>query len=1268
MAVMDRIARGLVRVFGSANERQLRPMISIVEEVDRLEPSMRALSDRDLARKTEEFRDRINDALKGKTEFTREEADAALEPLLPEAFAAVREASLRSVLTPSARDPQPMRHFDVQVVGGVVLHRGCITEMVTGEGKTLVATLPAYLNALLGKGVHIVTVNDFLARRDTEWMAPMFQLLGMTAGAIQSDQEYPEKREAYECDITYGYDSEFGFDYLRDNMRWSAEEQVQLGRMFYAIVDEVDSVLIDEARTPLIISGPAEESTEKYYRANAVARRLKRDAHYEVKEKEQACYLTEAGTELVEQILGVDSIYAGRNTDWPHHIEQALRAHALFRKDVEYVVRQAEIVIVDEFTGRTMPGRRWSDGLHQAIEAKEGLRIKEENQTLATITYQNFFRLYKKLAGMTGTALTEAPEFDKIYDLGVLVVPTNRPLIRREHPDVVYGTPKAKWDAVEEEIVRQHSTGRPLLVGTISIESSEMLSDRLRRRGVEHDVLNAKQHEREAQIVAHAGELGHVTIATNMAGRGTDIVLGEFTLQELIEHWQANDLAPDGVSADMPREELEKKLIEFWIVNFLEEEEEKDTPREQWREALGRRWAELRMEPLRLCRNVAGLGGLHIIGTERHEARRIDNQLRGRAGRQGDPGSSRFFISLEDDLMRIFAGEMLKKIWARAGIEDDVALEYRIVSRAIERAQRKVEQHHFEVRKHLLEYDEIPNEQRKAIYAMRQQVLERESLRDMVFDMIEEVLYDDVYAAVAVEAPPESRSARPIVDWARLYEVQLRDDDWIGATREEFGRTFVAKALEAWSGRGRADVARAAVASVLRVDFDEDLPFCRWDFGHAAHWARGRHLKCEPGEMRDRMLDATRQAFAVAARPKFEGADLENVMDHLADYAMDAYLPLSALGQEDWNYRGLREWGEAFSVRIPVSQWQRVGSEDPDGPEDEARTDRDKRDDICKWLKDRLPSQLKKRDPFDILNAVLHHEVARLLGLIAREEQTTYRTLLTSLDHAFDLEIGESDMRQIALDQRRSIEDDLVEQYVRTGADASDEDFAAAVFANMLDTFIEHDLSRPDRDFAALAETMAHRFDITLDPFDMSQQTLDELPPALMERVKAQYEKREAEITPEVMRSLERYLLLQKIDSKWKDHLYNMDHLKSGITLRAYAQVDPKVEYTREARKMFQEMMAAIRADVADLVLRISPAPEESLDQSDMWSGGEAIHPSEIGLPGEDIRSQQEGAIEGSRQGEKPEPVRRSGPRVGRNDRCPCGSGKKYKKCCGRAV
>ncbi|MGQ3686317.1 MAG: preprotein translocase subunit SecA [Candidatus Loosdrechtia sp.] len=869
----------LTKIFGTANDRFLKTIKPVVDQINALEPIMMSLTDAELRQKTDEFRERLS---RGET----------MDDILPEAFATVREASRRVLIAPNPDSPnRTMRHFDVQLIGGIVLHQGKIAEMTTGEGKTLVATLPAYLNALTGKGVHIVTVNDYLARRDRDWMAPLFEFLGLKTGAIQSHQDYEEKKAAYLCDITYGTNNEFGFDYLRDNMRIRPEDQVQIRRgLNYAIIDEVDSILIDEARTPLIISGSTEESTEKYYIADKVAKQLKAGKHFEIKEKERMVHLTEEGTEEVEKLLNVDSIYTDRNMEWPHYIEQSLRAHHLFKNDKDYIVKGGEVIIVDEFTGRLMEGRVWSDGLHQAVQAKERQRIKEENQTLATITLQNFYRLYKKLAGMTGTAMTEAAEFDKIYRLEVVAIPPNKPIHRTNYPDRVYRTEKEKFDAIIKEIAEVHKEGRPILVGTVSIEKSEMLSEKLSREGIGHEVLNAKQHEREAHIVAKAGQRGNVTIATNMAGRGTDIVLGE---------------------------------------------------------------------------GVAAIGGLHIVGTERHEARRIDNQLRGRAGRQGDPGSSRFYVSLQDDLMRIFASERVSSLLKMFGMEEGMAIEHSMVTKSIERAQKKVEQHNFEIRKHLLDYDEVMDEQRKTIYSMRQNVLEKRNLRDYIFKMIEDSIQEMVRLAFDTKKNANSEGRFDLTAWFKL----------------KFG---------------------------LEVDLDE------------------------------------------------------------------------------------------------------IGERMPQGTE------------------------------------------------------------------AF-----------------------------------------------------------------------------------------------LREKAFAAYEEKEQAVGKDQMEMIAQILLLEKIDTKWKDHLYAMDHLRSGIGLRGYAQVDPRIEYKREALTMFESMNLSIRDEVTDLIFRLQLSKEPV--KRDIWHPSQFVHQEPSGSvvtgkspaavpsnPGKNTHT--EGHTE-----QKAEPIRVS-IKIGRNQPCPCGSGKKFKQCCGRVM
>jgi preprotein translocase subunit SecA len=703
-------------IFGTKHERDVKRMQPVVAQINALEPEMQRLDDAGLAAKTDAFRKRVADG-------------AELDDLLPEAFAVCREAARRRL---------GMRHFDVQLIGGMVLHDGTIAEMATGEGKTLVATLPAYLNALSGKGVHIVTVNDYLAKRDAQWMGPIYQALGLTVGVIQHEASFqydpayvtPDirmtalrpigRREAYAADITYGTNNEFGFDYLRDNMRFSLEELVQR-ELNYAIVDEVDSILIDEARTPLIISGPAEESTELYFKIDRIIPKLKRAAtivegklseieeqkagDFIVDEKARTVSLTEAGIASCERLLGIDNLYDPQHIDALHHIQQGLRAHSLFRKDVDYMVKDGEVVIVDEFTGRLMPGRRWSDGLHQAVEAKEGVRIERENQTLATITFQNYFRMYGKLAGMTGTAETEAEEFAKIYKLDVTVVPTNRSLIRLNNPDVVYKTEREKFNAVVDDIRERNAKGQPILVGTVSIEKSERLSALLKKRGIRHEVLNAKYHEREAEIVAQAGRESAVTIATNMAGRGTDILLGG---------------NPDFLSKEILRKKgLDPATAAPEARTVALEEARRITQPEHQR--------------------VVERGGLHIVGTERHESRRVDNQLRGRSGRQGDPGSSRFYLSLEDDLLRIFGSQRIQSIMDRLGMEEGEPIEHKLVTRAIGTAQKRVETHNFEIRKHLLEYDDVMNKQREIIYGMRRQILDGASQADTVAEWIEDM-------------------------------------------------------------------------------------------------------------------------------------------------------------------------------------------------------------------------------------------------------------------------------------------------------------------------------------------------------------------------------------------------------------------------------------------------------------------------------------------------------------------------------------------------
>jgi len=781
----------LTKVFGTSNERVVKRMLPQVQVIGALEPQMHALSDEALSAKTTEFRARIAAALEGITdEDARREAEKqALNDILPEAFAVVREAG-RRVLN--------MRHFDVQLVGGMVLHQGKIAEMKTGEGKTLVATLPCYLNALAGHGVHVVTVNDYLAKRDAEWMGKIYEFLGLSVGVIVHDLDDNQRRKAYGADITYGTNNEFGFDYLRDNMKFELADCVQRGH-YFGIVDEVDSILIDEARTPLIISGPTDQTTDKYARVNRIIPSLEQGEEiekspeekiltgdYVVDEKHKTISVTDEGWEKIEGLLGIGNIADPENWELKHHVETAIKAHTLYKRDVQYVVKDGEVIIVDEFTGRMMPGRRWSDGLHQAVEAKEGVNIRREDQTLATITFQNYFRLYKKLAGMTGTAETEASEFGEIYKLDIVVIPTNRPLLRIENPDVVFRTAKEKYFAVADEIAQLHEKQQPVLVGTTSIEKSELLSQILARKGVRHVVLNAKYHEREAEIVAQAGRLGMVTIATNMAGRGTDILLGgnaDFVArQELVKKSMARAISP--------AEGAINPMAAAGMLRFYYAGQEYETSQENWDRVYQGHATSAAAEH----DAVVEAGGLFILGTERHESRRIDNQLRGRAGRQGDPGASRFYLSLEDDLMRIFAREWVSTLLQKMGMEEGMPIESRMISNRIEAAQKAVEGQNFEARKHLLEYDDVMNKQREAVYGLRRQLLEGIDQKELIVEDYVPNLMSDLLDEFAGErVHPDQWDLKGLKDKLLSqfgFDMDVEGVDTAQMTRHELGETI----------------------------------------------------------------------------------------------------------------------------------------------------------------------------------------------------------------------------------------------------------------------------------------------------------------------------------------------------------------------------------------------------------------------------------------------------------------------------------------------
>ncbi len=864
--VLDGVLKFGAKIFGTANDRILRDLYPIVDRINALEPDFQRKTDAQLRELTAGWKKR----LEGPKSFA--EKQQILNEILPEAFANVREAARRILVTPNPDSPYPtMRPFDVQLIGGIALHRKMIAEMVTGEGKTLVATLAAYLNALTGDGVHLVTVNDYLARRDCEWMRPLYNMLGLSAGFIQSRQPIEEKTAAYECDITYGTNSEFGFDYLRDNMKYEVEHQSQLKRgLHFAIVDEVDNILIDEARTPLIISGPVTQQSDKYYTARQLAKEMKKDVHYEVKEKEHTCLLNEDGEAYAEKRLGVDSLRTEGTEEWPHFIETALKAKELYKRDEQYIVREGEVVIVDEFTGRLMEGRVWSDGLHQAVTVKEGLKIKDETQTIATITLQNFFRLYDKLAGMTGTAKTEEGEFLKIYELGVLVVPTNLPLKRISYPDVVYRTQEEKWKAVAGEIDEVHSDGRPILVGTTSVEKSEHLGKLLHRRGIRHEVLNAKpeQAAREADIVADAGQEGQVTIATNMAGRGTDIRLGG---------------------------------------------------------------------------GVAEKGGLHIIGTERHESRRIDNQLRGRAGRQGDPGSSRFFVSFEDDLMRIFAPDSMRNWLQKVGMEEGVALESKMVSRWIEKAQKKVEEYNFEIRKNLLEYDEVMDEQRKTIYSWRQKLLRREGIDEEVITLAEDSAVEAISTYMDEKKSPDEWDIQGFADWfERNFEeapaIPPESNTSIQAIEEHVTKRIEEIFQQKCRRIGEEPMLEFARALMLRtIDVKWKDHLHAMDVLKSGVGLRGyaQHdpkivYKIEGGAQFDEMMTTIAEQFTeMFFRAKIKGKKEERKVENVWEADDARHDRFDVAKKAERQKESAEAAGEKTAVKEPIMIGEKVGRNDP---------------------------------------------------------------------------------------------------------------------------------------------------------------------------------------------------------------------------------------------------------------------------------------------------------------------------------------------------
>ena len=1205
--ILGKFERVITSLFGSANARYLRRLQPRVTAINALEDRYKAMSDEDLAGETVKFRQRL-------------EAGETLDDLLVEAFALCRASGERFL---------GMRHYDVQLMGGMILHEGNIAEMVTGEGKTLVATLAAYLNAL-GGHVHVITVNDYLARRDMEWMGPVFTNLGLTVGAIYSGMDPSERQEAYACDITYGTNNEFGFDYLRDNMRMAAcgddrfdkRDQQAQGHLAFAIVDEVDNILIDEARTPLIISGPAEDDITKYQRADKVARGLKKNVHFEVKEKEHSVNLTDEGIRAAEKLAGVESFYTAGNMQWPHLIDNSLKAHYLYQNDVNYVVQGGKVVIVDDFTGRLMEGRQWSDGLHQAVEAKEGVKIKEENQTLATITLQNFFKLYDKLAGMTGTALTEAGEFWKIYQLDVVGVPTNRPMQRLSHPDVIYRTELEKFGAIadeieslikfdqvqlksddivrgdileetddyiviqaedaknKEKIPRSNVTevqrlGRPILVGTVSIEKSEQLSNLLNGRGIKHEVLNAKQHQREAEIVSQAGRKCAVTIATNMAGRGTDIVLGG---------------NPEAMAWAELQQTYSSRL---------------EVPKEEW-DRVSQEYDD-KHETTKQGNEVRSIGGLHIIGTERHEARRIDLQLRGRCGRQGDPGSSRFYLSLEDDLMRIFAGEWVKNILTRLGMQEGEAIESKMVSRRIEGAQKKREEYNFEVRKNLLEYDEVMDEQRKRVYGFRQQILDGVNCRDLIAEMISEEIDHRLASFLEPNYGLESFAAVA----SSLLGVQLDARDFRNQSFEEAQRHARDQALR---------MAESQVFDAIEENLPEDAPD-EWNWSALAEWGKGRWgLSLRDRDLKKVGADHIAEHLIAEAHKAIDRIDLSSCERYLeSDYALTTVCA--------W----LRD---KFGVEFTSEEVSPMSS-----------------DELIATAHQRVSSAYDKREAEYPVLAGLY----RFTGAAASAEGLNRGDLIAWTNRRFDAGITADAFKN---KQREEVYDLLVEYSQKSIALANEVAAEASERIEALFAEAADDASTLEK--ASGLNGKLEGFVEWLREACQSEITVDSLAKLdCIEALKRVSREVEDRFRPE-MRRMERMLLLQILDTGWKEHLLAMDHLRSSVGLRGYAQVDPKVEYKREGMAMFERMWDSVGGYVTDLVFKMEQLDEKFVKST--FNETNAIHeeaPSEIA-------TQQRAAIQSSGGGEgaKLEPIRNRGERIGRNAPCPCGSGKKFKQCC----
>jgi preprotein translocase subunit SecA len=1210
--LFGKFERAVTAVFGSANARQVTRLQKRIDAIGELESKYEAMSNEELRKQTEILRKRLRDG-------------EDLDDILEDAFAICREGGKRFL---------NMRHYDVQLVGGMVLHGGGIAEMVTGEGKTLVATLAAYLNALEGKGVHVVTVNDYLARRDMEWMAPLYMNLGLTVNAIQSGISTAEKQAAYACDITYGTNNEFGFDYLRDNMRpaskgddrYSPEAQQCQGPLNYAIIDEVDNILVDEARTPLIISGPADLDLGRYKEADRVANQLTKETHFTVDEKQHNVTLTDEGVREAEKLAGVESFYTAGNMEWPHLIDNSLKARFLYKRDVNYVVKDKQIIIVDEFTGRLMEGRQWSDGLHQAVEAKEGVPIKQETQTFATASLQNIFKMYKKLSGMTGTAMTEATEFMKIYKLDVVAIPTNEEMQRIEHSDLIYLTEKDKYKALAEEVERTNKwdvlnlkdgselwgaiqgesegrisvtlkgekqaqdvsksdiasierKGRPILIGTVSIEKSERLSALLERRGIEHDVLNAKQHGREADIVAQAGRLGSVTIATNMAGRGTDIILGgnpETMAWAQLQHKYPTRL-------EVPDDEWNALVKEIDSAEKMSDQGEV----------------------------VREIGGLYVVGTERHESRRIDLQLRGRCGRQGDPGSSRFFLSLEDDLMRIFAGDFVKSMMERLGMKEGEAIESNLVTRRIAAAQKKVEERNYEIRKSLLDYDEVMDEQRKRVYRYRQNLLDGHSSRSMILDLIRGQI--DKFVDTFLDPNYGVDSFAGFAGSQLDCQLEPRD--------------FINMDFQMASDYAHDQAERQAEVTVTEI-VEENLPEGmedEWNWKALATWAN------------------TRQG-ANYQEHQLKNMDRDVMIDELIQkaHARIATVKLdegAVMLESDFGLRTLSGWMlHKFGIETNPEEFRDV----------------EDRREVADALYQRAEeSYTSKEAEYPVLTGI-----SRFTEKQGAQVSLDREGLVQWVARRFGVTMDIDDIRL----NRDDLKTQLIE-YSRETGDAADQKYQVAE-AKVSELFGGADsdttvavASGGNGSLDGLSEWLEGELDYHAPKEDLMRMNREELQQAVDGAVDDRFH-------PE-MRRMERQVLLQIVDDAWKNHLLTMDHLRSSVGLKGYAQMDPKVEYKREGMRLFETVWESIGERVTDLIFRMESLNEDFIRST--WIEGQARHDdaSQVSSMDSAADTAAQRAAESSSQSEevRPEPVRNTGPRVGRNDPCPCGSGKKYKAC-----